>query len=108
MTTRNSRILGLGLALATMLTLGAVLRAPGGPAAVGDDEAALGQGGAATNTCQLSNVTSNPGQCSNIAPCTLQYGWQGQTPPAGTPTNIKDQACGASPSCGNITVTGCT
>jgi len=109
MTTRSSRILGLGLALATMLTLGAALRgAPGGPAAVGDDEAALVQGGQVTNTCPSAQMVSNPGQCTNRAPCTFSNGWKGVDLPDGTPTNYKISACGASPNCGNVTSSGCT
>jgi hypothetical protein len=67
MLTRNVRILGLGFALATMLTLGATLRAPGGLVPVGDDEASGVQGGAATcGTAALDpagNGCGIPGYC---------------------------------------------
>jgi hypothetical protein len=80
MSTRNARIFGLGVALATLLTLGVALRAPGGLVAVGDDEASGIQGGAQTGTgsstatCGTVTLTGGNG-CGvpNVCPSHTSY-----------------------------------
>jgi hypothetical protein len=60
---RKIRIFGLSsLALATVLTIGAMNRPAGALVSVGDDEASAVQGGSATSvTCQMSGLRGGNG-----------------------------------------------
>jgi len=93
MATRNSRIFGLGLALATMLTLGVTLRAPGGLVAVGNDEASGVQGGAAT--CDTSLLISGNG-CGPTCPLHTSYidDGDGNTPNSTFNCSTSTDTCG--------------
>jgi hypothetical protein len=106
MTTRITRIFGLGLALATMLTLGASLRAPDGLAPIGDDEAAGVRGGAATNTCDRNQVIASQLLCGG-RDCPYVSGYQ-YTTQSNSYANTAGQVCNAGNlGCGNTLVSGC-